>query len=147
MNQHDSGSDFRDTACLQTRALRLMCLSAFCFRVSGLTLFRKLVKSDSSKTCIPGSFPEGKAAGSGRQTGRSFLNIMFSGPELERETRGFQPASPRKISRLPGRETEGCPKGKISKVTFSGTSTSPCLLACHFLPRKSRGSRENVQNH
>ena len=38
MNQHDSGSDFRDTACLQTRALRLMCLSAFCFRVSGLTL-------------------------------------------------------------------------------------------------------------
>ena len=44
---------------------------------------------------------------------------MFSGPELERETRGFQAASPRKISRLPGRETEGDPEGKISKGTFS----------------------------
>ena len=82
-------------------------------------LFRKLGKSDSSKTCIPGSFPEGKPGGTGRQTGRRFPSSMFSGPELERETRGFQPASPRKISRLPGRETEGDPEGKISKGTFS----------------------------
>ena len=43
MNQIDSGSDLRDTACFQTRALGLICMTAVCFRVSGLTFFsRKL---------------------------------------------------------------------------------------------------------
>ena len=101
--------------------------------------FRKLGKSDSSKTCIPGSFPEGKPGGTGRQTGRRFPSSMSSGPELERETRGLQPASPRKISRLPGRETEGDPEGKVSKVTCSKELPRDLdfpLFACLSFPGK-----------
>ena len=35
-----------------------------------------------SKTCSPGSFPEGKVGDSGRFPGRRILNIMFSVPEV-----------------------------------------------------------------
>ena len=66
-----------------------------------------------SKTCSPGSFPEGKVRDSGRIPGRSFLNIMFSVPEIVPLAGAI---FTKIIAQLPGREPEGYPEGKMGKV-------------------------------
>ena len=73
-----------------------------------------------SKTCSPGSFPEGKVGDSGRLPGRFFSYVTFSGPESvpcgTSEVLCGEGVSQGVIARLPGRNPEGNPEGKSEKV-------------------------------
>ena len=129
-----------------------------------------------SKTCSPGSFPEGKVGDSGRTAGRWIVNIMFSVPEpalgIEPKSLGAvlgrgggthyflknnRPAVRKLPGRVSGRENEkSCvwwamaqgpnQPALLAPHTGPSTLTFLCLLSWSLSPPKGNQSRKNTES-
>ena len=119
--------------------------------------FRKLGWNGMSKTCSPGSFPEGKVGDSGRNAGRWIVNIMLSVPEIvyrakERQRERWRDEEKKRVSKRDrldrtsfmnrGEEPGGCVVGGGGRHHFH-KNNRPAVRK----PPGRESGRENEKNH